>query len=86
MTNSIQQLCAALDCLQLSEQAFARGEAVDIAEFMQRKQAVLTAARAARPALECLKAGVSPKRLTVQAEARGVARGASDRARMEVVA
>jgi hypothetical protein len=80
MHHSINKLCTALDMLQLSEMAFARGEAVDVEDFMRRKREVITAARAARPALECLKAGIT----TTQSKAVAMARGEYDRARMEV--
>lgn len=85
MHQSIQKLCSALDMLQLQEQAFALGEAVDIADFHRRQQAVMIAAKAARPALECLKAGVETKRLTIVADLRTVARGDHHRAVLQEV-
>ena len=82
MHPTIKSLCSALDMLQLAEQAFARGEAIDLQDFHRRQQAVMSAAKAARPALECLKAGVK----TVERQAVAIARGTWDRARLEEVA
>lgn len=86
MHPSLSNLCAAIAVLELEEQAIMRGEHAPGTEREIKRLAVVRAARAAAPALECLKAGVQPKTITVQAEAFGYARGASDRARMEALA
>lgn len=80
---SLIKLCLALDALQLNEQAYQRGEPVDVDQFMTRRNEVIKTAKAARPMLECLKA-TQPK--TVTTKAIDMARGCADRARMEVVA
>lgn len=84
MHQLVRNLCTAVDLLNMSECAFAAGQAVDVEDFMRRKREVLTAAKAARSVLEIQK--IQPAKLTVQAEAFGYARGASDRARAEAFA
>lgn len=80
----VRNLCTAVDLLNMAECAFAAGQAVDVEDFMRRKREVITAAKAARSVLEVQK--IQPTKLTIQAEAFGYARGASDRARVEALA